>query len=171
NSKLNSSKDIIVAILRIVNLVHFSDTPDYTWDAYSTYYWAIVEVGLGTTVACAPTLRYFVSTLVSMFKKGLSSFLGGYGRKIRRDPQQYSEISNGEIALHPYAGYDISAAGSKDSTPFVIGTSTAAAGGIKSTDSHLQHQISDTEGIRVQKDFSIQRDSKPSASARPAPSQ
>lgn len=149
-------RDIIVVILRIVYLINFSATPDFTSDAYSTYLWAVVETGLGTTIACAPTLRVLVTTLVPFIKKSFSSYSTGYARKIRRDPEQYSNISNGEIPLRPYAGYGSTQVGSKDTTPFEVGMFTEAAG-IDRIHRDSQSRISDPEIIRVQKEVSVQR--------------
>ncbi|KAL8726094.1 MAG: hypothetical protein Q9166_006931 [cf. Caloplaca sp. 2 TL-2023] len=160
--------DIIVAILRIVYLINFINTPDYTSDAYPTYLWAIVEVGLGTTVACAPTLRTLVTALVPMVKKSLSSYSSGYPRKFQRGPEHYSNISNGEIPLRPYTGFDTKAPGSKDSNPFEAVTITQAAAGSDSAYWDSQDRVSDPEVIRVQKDVSVQRGPRRSASTQPS---
>ncbi|KAL9005009.1 MAG: hypothetical protein Q9188_002190 [Gyalolechia gomerana] len=104
---------------------------------------------------------------VNLGQIGKQRYSYGYPRKFQRDPEQYSNISNGEIPLQLYTGQDLTAATSKDSARLELGTFTAAAAG---TDSHSADQVSNPEIIRVQKDISIQHGLRPSASVPPAPS-
>ncbi|KAL8838642.1 MAG: hypothetical protein Q9170_002050 [Blastenia crenularia] len=152
--------DIVVAILRIVYLINFIDTPDFTWDAYTTYLWATVEVGLSITIACAPTLRTLVNILTPIVKKGLPGYRIIYPRRPRREPEHYSNISNGEVPLRPFKAFDSQAQGGNESNPFEASTITEAAASSESAYSDPQNRVSDPEVIRVQKDVSVQRGSR-----------
>lgn len=135
-------------------LTHFIDRPDFTWHSYSAYLWSIIEVGLGATVACVPTLRTLFSAL-PIIKKTLSNYSYGYPRKFQRDPEQYSNISNGEIPLQLYTGQELTAATRKDSARLEMGTFTAAAAGTDSPYSNLADQVSCEQALIMHVDVNL----------------
>ncbi|KAI4182131.1 MAG: hypothetical protein L6R41_006174 [Letrouitia leprolyta] len=153
--------DIIVAILRIVYLVNFVDIPDFTWNANNTFIWSVVESGLATIIACAPTLRIVFTTLLTIAKKDLSRYPVAYPRRLQRNPDDYSNISNGEVLLRPFPAFSSQEQGGN---PFEASTTTEAATSSGSTYSDLQNRVSDPEVIRVQQDVSIHRGPKNEAS-------
>ncbi|KAG5950734.1 hypothetical protein E4U53_004485 [Claviceps sorghi] len=47
----------IVSILRLQSLIYFSNSINPTWDNWNTVWWSTIELSVGLTCACLPTLR------------------------------------------------------------------------------------------------------------------
>lgn len=97
---------VVVQVLRIVFLLKFSETSNFTRDYTSTSVWSNVEVYVGIICACFPHIRtlltHFSPRVFGTTKGGKSTVSGAYGsskgrsqfsqRPVNRDDAEFVEL-------------------------------------------------------------------------------
>ncbi|KAJ4359878.1 uncharacterized protein N0V89_000434 [Didymosphaeria variabile] len=85
----------VVSILRLQSLVAFANSTNPTWDQWDVTRWSVIEINVGITCACMPTLRVLLA-------RCLPKMFGPTADSSNRYPQQHvpRKGTGGESSPH-----------------------------------------------------------------------